>query len=243
MSPLAANEAAYVPVLPPPSGYAFRDHADFTAPAAAALHTLQVPLANAGRRLGEITLWRHAGPPFDRHDEEDLQRVATYFEHVLRNAPELAAGSAGVIEDEAMLLATVDGRRLAVGNARLLEREGIAQDGLASHADELAGQGRTSVRVAIDGQAAAVIAVADAPRETAAQAVAELKDLGIRAVMLSGDSRATAEARLRPSPEPGSERSEPPPAGAPHRTEHAETDDCVSGVEALARVLTDLATG
>jgi Cu2+-exporting ATPase len=49
------------------------------------------------------------------------------------------------------------------------------------------------VHVAIDGRAAAVIAVADAPRETAAEAVAALKGLGLRPVMLSGDSRATAE--------------------------------------------------
>jgi hypothetical protein len=116
-SPLAAHEAAYVAVLPPPSGYAYRDHAGFAAPGAPALHTLQVPLMNAGRQLGEITLWRHEGPAFDRHDEEDLQRVATYFEHVLRNAPELAAGSAGVVEDEAMLLATVDGQILYLSDS------------------------------------------------------------------------------------------------------------------------------
>ena len=91
------------------------------------------------------------------------------------------------------LLATVDGRRLAVGNARLLEREGISRDGLAARSDEVAGQGRTSVQVAIDGKAAAVIAIADAPRETAAEAISALRELGVRAVMLSGDSQATAE--------------------------------------------------
>ena len=91
------------------------------------------------------------------------------------------------------LLATVDGRRLAVGNPRLLEREGIGRGELAARSDELAGEGRTSVQVALDGKAAAVIAVADAPRETAAEAIAALKELGVRPVMLSGDSRATAE--------------------------------------------------
>jgi len=90
-------------------------------------------------------------------------------------------------------LATVEGRRLAIGNRRLLDREGIALDGLASLAAELAGEGRTTVQVAVDGKAAAVIAIADAPRETAAQAIAALKELGVRPVMLSGDSRATAE--------------------------------------------------
>ena len=91
------------------------------------------------------------------------------------------------------LLATVDGRRLAVGNPRLLEREGIDRAVLAARSDELAGQGRTSVQVALDGNAAAVIAVADAPRETAAEAIAALKELGVGPVMLSGDSRPTAE--------------------------------------------------
>jgi Cu2+-exporting ATPase len=91
------------------------------------------------------------------------------------------------------LLATVDGHRLAVGNAALLEQQGIARDGLAARSDQLAGQGRTSVQVAIDGKATAVIAVADAPRETSAQAIRALREPGVRAVMLSGDSQATAE--------------------------------------------------
>jgi Cu2+-exporting ATPase len=91
------------------------------------------------------------------------------------------------------LLATVDGHRLAVGNARLLEREGVATDALTSRSAELAGQGRTSVQVAVDGQGAAVIAVADAPRETSAAAVRALHEQGVRTVMLSGDSQSTAE--------------------------------------------------
>jgi Cu2+-exporting ATPase len=91
------------------------------------------------------------------------------------------------------LLATVDGHRLAVGNARLLGQQGIALDGLAARWEQLAGEGRTSVQVAIDDRAVAVIAVADAPRETSADAIRALRDQGVRAVMLSGDSRATAE--------------------------------------------------
>ncbi|TMM05583.1 MAG: heavy metal translocating P-type ATPase [Actinobacteria bacterium] len=90
-------------------------------------------------------------------------------------------------------LATVAGRRLAIGNARLLEREGVSLDGLAARAAELAGEGRTTVQVALDGRPAAVIAIADAPRDTAAEAIRALKELGVRPVMLSGDSRTTAE--------------------------------------------------
>jgi len=90
-------------------------------------------------------------------------------------------------------LAVVEGKRLAVGNSRLLARESVGPNGLGPRAAELAGQGRTTVQVAIDGTAVAVIAIADATRETAAEAIRALKDLGVRPVMLSGDSRATAQ--------------------------------------------------
>src|SRR5262249_319932 len=89
-------------------------------------------------------------------------------------------------------LARVEGKRLAVGNARLLAREGVSLDGLAQRAAELAGQGPTTVQVALDGHAAGVIAIADAPRETARDAIAALAELGVRSVMLTGDSQATA---------------------------------------------------
>jgi len=66
----------------------------------------------------------------------------------------------------------------------------------------MAGAGRTVVHVAVDGQPAGLIAIADAPRETAFEAVAALKELGIRPVMLTGDNRQTAE---RIAAEPGIE--------------------------------------
>jgi phosphoserine phosphatase len=90
-------------------------------------------------------------------------------------------------------LATVEGHRLAVGNARLLEREHITLDGLAERGATLAGQGRTTVQVALDGTAAAIIAIADAPRDSAKAAVTVLREMGVRAVMLTGDSHATAK--------------------------------------------------
>jgi P-type Cu2+ transporter len=89
--------------------------------------------------------------------------------------------------------ASVEGRRLAVGNVRLLEREHVALDGARPLAEQMAGEGRTVVHVAVDGQMAGLIAVADAPRETAAEAISALKALGVRPVMLTGDNRATAE--------------------------------------------------
>jgi Cu2+-exporting ATPase len=90
-------------------------------------------------------------------------------------------------------VATVEGRRVLVGNRRLLEREHVSMDGIAVQADEMAGAGRTVVHVAVDGRAAGLIAIADAPRETASGAIAALKDLGVRPVMLTGDNGHTAE--------------------------------------------------
>src|SRR6266540_1762178 len=90
-------------------------------------------------------------------------------------------------------LAIVAGHRLAVGNARMLEREHASLDGLGERATAIASEGRTVVHVAVDGQAAGLIAIADAPRETAVEAVAALKAFGLRPVMLTGDNRQTAE--------------------------------------------------
>ncbi|MFC5750671.1 heavy metal translocating P-type ATPase [Actinomadura rugatobispora] len=90
-------------------------------------------------------------------------------------------------------IAEVGGRRVLVGNRRLLEREGVDLGPLAARRDELAATGRTAVIAAIDGRAAALIGVADAPRETSEAAVAALHDLGVQVVMLTGDNRATAE--------------------------------------------------
>jgi P-type Cu2+ transporter len=90
------------------------------------------------------------------------------------------------------VLATIDGRRVAIGNRRLIEQVGASVNGLGTQADALAEEGRTVVEVALDDQLAGVIAIADAARETAAAAVQALGALGVRSVMLSGDSQATA---------------------------------------------------
>jgi Cu2+-exporting ATPase len=95
------------------------------------------------------------------------------------------------------LLATVEQRRLAIGNQRLIERAGATRDGLGPRAAELAGEGRTVVQVAVNGRLAGLIAIADAPRNTAAEAVRALREMGVRPVMLSGDSEATARRIAR----------------------------------------------
>jgi Cu2+-exporting ATPase len=74
-----------------------------------------------------------------------------------------------------------------------MELEGVELGELEARRDELATAGQTAVLVGIDGQGAAVIGLADAARETAADAVRSLHELGAQVVMLSGDNQATAE--------------------------------------------------
>jgi len=89
-------------------------------------------------------------------------------------------------------IATVDGRRVVVGNARLLAREGVDLGDLAARREELAAGGRTVVGVAVDGSAAGLVAIADAARPTAPAAVAALHEAGATVVMMTGDNEATA---------------------------------------------------
>ena len=88
--------------------------------------------------------------------------------------------------------AVVAGRRVLVGNRALMATEGVELHGLLDRRDELAAAGRTAVMVAVDGRAAGVIALADAPRDTAAAAVQALHEAGVQVVMLTGDNEATA---------------------------------------------------
>ena len=146
----------------------------------------------------------------DGVDRSTLLRLAASVEreseHPLAQAIVDAAAEAGLEPSGAErfeavaghgALATVDGRAIAIGNARLMEREGVSQGALADDAAGLADAGRTVVAVAIDGRAAGLIAIADEARPTAFAAVAALKRLGIRPVMLTGDNAATADRIAR----------------------------------------------
>jgi P-type Cu2+ transporter len=89
-------------------------------------------------------------------------------------------------------VAHVNGHRVAVGNRRLMETEDISLGELAARRDELTASGRTAVIIAVDGQAAGLIGIADAARDTSAAAVAALSQAGVEVVMLTGDNEATA---------------------------------------------------
>ncbi len=121
-------------------------------------------------------------------------------EHPLAQAVVAYAGASNGRRAEAFenvpgkgAVATVDGRRVAVGNGALMEREGVDLGSMEDRRRELADGGRTAVIVAVGGRVAGLIAIADAPRPTAVAAVAALKSAGVEVVMLTGDNEATAQ--------------------------------------------------
>jgi Cu2+-exporting ATPase len=89
--------------------------------------------------------------------------------------------------------AVVDGRPVLLGNRRLMDERGVPLGPLASEAERLQGAGRTVVHLARDGRLAGLIAIADAPRPTAKEAVRQLQALGIKVAMLTGDNAGTAK--------------------------------------------------
>ena len=92
---------------------------------------------------------------------------------------------------------TVGGRKVALGNARLMADLGIDMGELAARADELRREGGTALFLAVDGRPGGVVAVADPIKRTTLAALESLRTDGVRIVMLTGDNRTTAEAVAR----------------------------------------------
>ncbi|MDW8110557.1 MAG: heavy metal translocating P-type ATPase [Candidatus Bipolaricaulota bacterium] len=93
--------------------------------------------------------------------------------------------------------ASLNGKRILLGNLKLMHDEQVALDGLDRQAEALAEAGKTPVFVAQDGRAIGIIAVADTIKEGSREAVAALKRLGLEVVMITGDHRRTAESIAR----------------------------------------------
>ncbi|MDX6498271.1 MAG: P-type Cu+ transporter [Blastocatellia bacterium] len=91
----------------------------------------------------------------------------------------------------------VDGRKVSLGNRTLLDELKADLGELSAKAESLRADGQTVMFVAVDGKAAGLIGVADPIKETTAEAIKQLHEEGIRIVMLTGDSRTTAEAVAR----------------------------------------------
>jgi Cu+-exporting ATPase len=92
------------------------------------------------------------------------------------------------------VIGAVEGRTIAVGNRALLEELAVDDERWTARADELRREGQTAMFVAVERKVAALLVVADPIRESTVEAVRQLRDEGIRVVMLTGDSRLTAEA-------------------------------------------------
>ena len=90
--------------------------------------------------------------------------------------------------------ATIEGRKLLLGNLKLMRERKVASDGLEGQAARLADEGKTPMFVAIDGKPAGVIAVADTVKEDSKTAIQVLKGMGLEVVMITGDNERTAKA-------------------------------------------------
>ena len=91
----------------------------------------------------------------------------------------------------------VDGHKVGLGNRNLFEDLGVDPGELATKAESLRADAQTVMFVAVDGKAAGLIGVADPIKESTPEAIRQLQEDGIRIVMLTGDSRTTAEAIAR----------------------------------------------
>jgi Cu+-exporting ATPase len=86
-----------------------------------------------------------------------------------------------------------DGRSVLVGNEKLLREHGVDSEPLRADAGRLSAQGETPLYIAVDGAPAGIISVADAVKGSSFEAVRRLKEMGLRVILLTGDSRAAAK--------------------------------------------------
>lgn len=124
-------------------------------------------------------------------------------EHPLGEAIVAAATERGLMLDPIVgfessagqgIRATVGEREVLIGNTRLMESQGLGLNGLESEMSRLQSEAKTPMLVAIDGEVAGVIAVADTLKDGSVEAIAQLHELGLQVVMLTGDNQKTAEA-------------------------------------------------
>jgi Cu+-exporting ATPase len=95
------------------------------------------------------------------------------------------------------VVGTIEGRRIVIGNARMMDDAGINVAALEAGAERLRQDGATALFMSVDRDAVGVIAIADPVKRTTPDAVAALRKAGIRIVMLTGDNRTTAQAVAR----------------------------------------------
>jgi Cu+-exporting ATPase len=140
-------------------------------------------------------------------DEDELLRLAAAIErnseHPLASAIVEGAQARGLALPRVTnfsavpghgVQAEVDGVHVLLGNAKLMENAAIALGRLVAESQRLADEGKTPMYLAVNGRAAGIVAAADTVKEESVAAIAALKRLGLQVVMLTGDTRRTAEA-------------------------------------------------
>ena len=140
-------------------------------------------------------------------DEAEVVRLAAGIEQasehplaaaIVRGAEKRAVERVAVADFQSVtgkgVTGVVDGRRIALGNITLLQDLGIDVGELPAQADALRSEGQTVMFLGVDGRAAGLVGVADPIKATTPEAIRSLHEEGIRIVMLTGDSRVTAEA-------------------------------------------------
>lgn len=143
--------------------------------------------------------------PASGYDGDSLLRLAASLEskseHPLAAAITRRAGESNVETDEAQgftalpghgVRAEINGKTAIGGNAALIKSKGMLDADMKALGERLADEGKTPLYFAFDGRIAGIIAVADVVKEDSGQSISELKDMGIRTVMLTGDNRRTA---------------------------------------------------
>jgi Cu+-exporting ATPase len=148
--------------------------------------------------------------PLGGWDEAGLLRMAASLErgseHPLASAIVAGARARGIELTPAAafearmgkgVTGRVDGRSVALGNLTLLADLGVAPGDAAARADDLRREGHTAMFVAVDGALAGIVSVADPIKDTTPEAIEQLHAEGLRVVMLTGDSRLSAEAVAR----------------------------------------------
>ncbi len=145
--------------------------------------------------------------PLDKSRDELLSLAASLeknSEHPLAKAVVSAAADlpvSEVIGFEALpgngLHARLDGKELLGGSLSFLSSKGLVSEDVSNKANALAEEGKTPLLFSLDGALVGIIAVADPIKEDSARAVRELRDMGIRTVMLTGDNERTARTISR----------------------------------------------
>jgi P-type Cu+ transporter len=143
-------------------------------------------------------------------DENEVLRVAASVEQASEHPLALAIVTAAQARGLKMsavtgfdsptgkgVVGTLDGRRLALGNAKFLRELGIPTNELEQDAERLRHEGATAIFLGVDGKVAAVIGIADPVKRTTPEALNALAKEGIRVVMLTGDNKTTAHAVAR----------------------------------------------